>query len=68
MMKLTDILIGVGILWFLTILIGLFFIKFGWWLFMVPVFNLPDLTWMQALGFSFLSSAFKSYNSSSKKD
>ena len=49
------------------ILISLLFIKLGWYLFVMPVFGLPDLTWMQALGFSFLASAFKT-NSSSKKD
>jgi hypothetical protein len=44
----------------IIILLSLLFIKLGWYLFMVPVFGLPDLTWMQALGFSFLASAFRS--------
>lgn len=49
----------------LTILIGLFCIKFGWSLFIVPVFHLAELTWLQAFGFSLLANAFRS--SGSKK-
>ena len=44
----------------LTILIGLLCIKLGWSLFIIPVFHLPEITWAQALGFSFLASAFRS--------
>lgn len=51
----------------IVVLISLFFIKIGWSLFVVPVFNLPELTWLQALGFSLLASCFKS-TSSVKKD
>lgn len=49
------------------ILLSLILIKVGWLLFVVPVFNLPDLTWMQALGFSLLASSLKQ-GSISKKD
>ncbi len=49
------------------ILISLLFIKIGWGLFMVPVFGLPELTWLQALGFSLLASCFRG-SSASKKD
>lgn len=52
---------------FLFMLFSLLFIKIGWTLFMMPVFNLPDLTWVQALGFSFLASAFRASSSVSKK-
>jgi hypothetical protein len=55
--------IGVFAIW---ILLSLMFIKIGWILFMVPVFHLPDLTWIQALGFALLASAFRSSNSSKK--
>lgn len=47
----------------LFIVISLFFIKLGWSLFAVPVFALPELTWLQALGFSFLASSFRSHSS-----
>lgn len=51
----------------IVMLISLIFIKIGWAIFIVPVFGLPDLTWMQALGFSFLASAFKSSGIKSKE-
>ena len=41
------------------VLLSLLFIKLGWSLFVVPVFGLPELSWMQALGFSLLASAFR---------
>lgn len=47
-------------------LISLIFIKFGWSLFMVPVFHVPELSWLEALGFALLASAFRS--TSSKKE
>lgn len=58
---------GIG-LFLIVILINLFFIKLGWSLFIVPVFGLNELTWMQALGFSFLAAAFKPSSIGSKKD
>lgn len=61
-------IIGVATIFLIVILTSLFFIKLGWSLFVVPVFGLPELTWMQALGFSFLAAAFKpsSFKSESK--
>lgn len=50
------------------ILLSLLFIKIGWSLFIVPVFGLPELTWMQALGFSLLASCFRGSSASSKKE
>ena len=47
-------------------LVSLLFIKIGWSLFVVPVFGLPELTWLQAFGFSLLAGCFRS--TSSKKD
>ena len=58
--KVLVVLAGVA----LVLLLSLLAIKVGWSLFIVPVFNLPDLTWMQALGFSLLASAFRSSTSS----
>ena len=55
--------IGVFIIY---MLLTLMCIKVGWVLFVVPVFHLPDLTWMQALGFALLTSAFRSSSSSKK--
>lgn len=42
------------------VILSLFFIKLGWSWFVVSVFGLPELTWLQALGFSFLASCFRS--------
>lgn len=39
---------------FIYLLITILMIKFGWTLFAVPVFNLPELTLSQALGLSIL--------------
>lgn len=61
-------IVGILAIFAIVMIISLFFIKIGWSLFIVPVFGLPELTWMQALGFSFLASSFKSYNTSTKKD
>lgn len=59
MTKLSVIVTGfLGIL-AISLLISLLFIKLGWMLFMVPVFGLPELTWLQALGFAFLASGFR---------
>lgn len=55
-----DKLIALLGIFLIVILLSLLFIKLGWYLFMVPVFGLPDLTWMQAFGFSLLASALKS--------
>ncbi len=41
-------------------LISLLFIKIGWSLFVVPVFGMPELTWLQAFGFSLLAGCFRS--------
>lgn len=54
----TGLLVVVGFI----LLLSLLFIKIGWSLFMVPVFNLPEITWLQAFGLSLLAGAFKSYN------
>lgn len=53
-----GIAIAVAVLVFM--LISLLFIKLGWYLFMVPVFGMADLTWLQALGFAFLAGSFRS--------
>lgn len=60
--KFIAIAIGLLTVVGLVLLLSLFFIKVGWSLFMVPVFALPELTWVQALGLSLLAGAFKSYN------
>lgn len=52
----------------IVMLVSLLFIKLGWTLFIVPVFGLPDLTWVQALGFSFLAGAFKTSSIKNNKD
>ena len=54
-------------LFLIIILISLFFIKIGWSLFVVPVFGLPELTWMQALGFSLLANCFRGSPASKKE-
>jgi hypothetical protein len=64
-MKILGMLFGALGLIVLFLIIGLFFIKFGWSLFVVPVFHLPELTWMQAFGFSLLASTFRSTSSKS---
>jgi hypothetical protein len=64
MTKFLATIFGVAGVFLIIILLSLLFIKLGWMLFMVPVFNLPDLTWMQALGFSFLASAFRASSAS----
>ncbi len=66
--KLLAVAFGVLGILAIVMLISLIFIKIGWALFVVPVFGLADLTWLQALGFSFLAGAFKSSGISSKKD
>lgn len=66
--KLLAIVTGFLGLIAIVMLLSLLFIKLGWMLFIVPVFGLPDLTWMQALGFSFLAGAFKTSSLNSKKD
>lgn len=65
--KILAAIIGVAGLFVVIVLISLLLIKIGWGLFMVPVFGLADLTWMQALGFSLLAAAFKP-SSYSKKE
>ncbi len=50
----------------IVVLISLLLIKLGWYLFMVPVFGLPDITWLQAFGLSLLTSTFRSSNYKSK--
>lgn len=49
-MNILQTLVGMIITSLLILLIFLFFIKLGWALFIVPVFNLPELTWTQAFG------------------
>lgn len=51
----------------LFLVLSLLFIKIGWGLFMVPVFNMAELTWGQALGFSLLAAAFRSSSSTGSK-
>ena len=53
--KLLGILVVLAILFIL----GPLFVMLGWYLFMVPVFGLPTLTFLQALGFMMLAAAFK---------
>ena len=65
--KLLAVAFGVLGILAIVMLISLIFIKIGWALFVVPVFGLPDLTWLQALGFSFLAGAFKSSGLSKKE-
>ena len=57
--KLVAVVVGLLGVAAIFILLSLLFIKLGWYLFMVPVFGLPDLTWLQALGFSFLAASFR---------
>lgn len=52
----------------IVILFSCLMIKIGWMLFIVPVFGLPDLTWLQAFGFSILAGAFKTSSLNNKKD
>ena len=51
---------AIAIFWLLSLL----FIKLGWSLFVVPVFGLPELTWLQAFGFSLLAGCFRSTSTS----
>lgn len=55
MSKLVTIVLGI----LFVLAITLAFTMLGWYLFVVPVFNLPPLTFMQALGFSILVNGFK---------
>ena len=67
MTKLIAIVGGVLGVVMIAILLSLLFIKLGWSLFIVPVFGLPELTWLQAFGFSLLAASFRS-SGLSKKD
>lgn len=67
MEKVLTVVIGLLLIFAVATAISLFFIKFGWSLFMVPVFNMAELTWGQALGLSFLAGAFRSYQTSNEK-
>jgi len=67
MEKLIAGLITVFGILIVIVLISLLLIKLGWYLFMVPVFNLPDITWIQALGLSLLTSTFRSSNVKTKE-
>lgn len=67
MAKLVAGLMAVAGVLVIVMILSLIFIKIGWTLFIVPVFGLPELTWLQALGFSFLASAFKSSSLSNSK-
>lgn len=64
--QLLALMIGIAGAFLLFILLSLFFIKIGWLLFVVPVFGLPELTWLQAFGFSLLAGCFRSINLSKK--
>lgn len=64
--KLLALIFGfVGII-AIAVLLSLLFIKLGWYLFIVPVFGLPDITWLQAFGLSLLTSTFRSSNYKTK--
>ena len=65
--KLAATLVAILSVLVIFVLVSLLLIKVGWALFMVPVFNVSDLTWLQAFGFSLLASAFRS-NGVSKKE
>lgn len=49
-------------LFLLFLIIRLFFIMLGWDLFMVPVFGMSELTWLQALGLAILLPSPVNYN------
>lgn len=55
-----DTVLTVILVLVVAILISTVFVMIGWSLFMVPVFGMKSLTFMQALGFGFLAAAFKS--------
>jgi hypothetical protein len=55
-------LFGLVILMIVYILVSALFIRWGWALFMTPVFGLRDLAWSEAIGFGFLAGALKPYN------
>ena len=60
-----DKLLGALLLFGLFVIVGLLLVKFGWSLFMTPVFGFEALTWSQAFGFSLLASCFKSHSTKS---
>ena len=51
-------LLGLVLLFVLLILLRLVLISWGWGLFMVPIFGLPELTLGQTFGLSLLMSSF----------
>lgn len=46
--------------------LSLFFLNLGWNLFMVPVFNMNELSISQLIGLSFIVSSFRGTSGSSK--
>lgn len=52
-------LIGILTILLILFIIGPLVVMLGWYLFMVPVFGLPSLTFLQAIGFVLLAGAFK---------
>lgn len=46
----------------IAVLISAGFVMLGWWLFAVPVFNMPSLTILQAIGLSILLNAKTTLN------
>lgn len=52
-------LIGILTILLILFIIGPLVVMLGWHLFMVPVFALPSLTFLQAIGFVLLTGAFK---------
>jgi hypothetical protein len=67
MEKLLAVVFGAIGLIIIMVLFSLIFIKLGWYFFMVPVFGLQDITWLQALGLSLLTSTFRSSNFKTKE-
>lgn len=53
-----QIVAMLGLMFFLFCL-SFIFIMIGWSLFIVPVFGLPSLTFIQAIGFALLTGAFR---------
>ena len=59
--KLKDLYMDKLLIFAIIVIVGLILgpliAMLGWWLFMVPVFGLPSLTFLQALGLTLLTGA-----------
>lgn len=62
-MKAGAFITGGLLLIFLVILLKLFLVKWGWSLFMVPVFDMRAIGWWEALGLVLLLPSSVNYNS-----